>query len=94
MILIVFILFIVFRLLTILMNYRKEINGRVNLLLPDPMHQIDLGVIFRLIMAIIRKYWERVLQFLKEGNEGLAAKKLQARLNLVLARRTQQDGRM
>ena len=76
------------------MNYRKEINGRVNLLLPDPMHQIDLGVIVRLIMAILRKYWERVLQFLKEGNEGLAAKKLQARLNLVLARRTQQDGRM
>ena len=76
------------------MNYRKEINGRVNLLLPDPMHQIDLGVIVRFIMAILRKYWERVLQFLKEGNEGLAAKKLQARLNLVLARRTQQDGRM
>jgi hypothetical protein len=31
---------------------------------------------------------------LKEGNEGLAAKKLQARLNLLLARRTGQDGRM
>ncbi len=76
------------------MNYRKEINGRVNLLLPDLMHQIDLGVIVRLIMAILRKYWERVLQLLKEGNEGLAAKKLQALLNLVLARRTQQDGRM
>ena len=76
------------------MNYRKAINGRVNLLLPDPMHQIDLGVIVRFIMAILRKYWECVLQFLKEGNEGLAAKKLQALLNLVLARRTQQDGRM
>jgi hypothetical protein len=64
------------------------------LLMKDPMHQMDLGVIVRLIMAILRKYWERVLQFLKEGNEGLAAKKLQARLNLLLARRTGQDGRM
>ena len=64
------------------------------LLMKDPMHQIDLGVIVRLIMAILRNYWECVLQFLKEGNEGLAAKKLQARLNMVLARRTGQDGRM
>ena len=64
------------------------------LLMKDPMHQMDLGVIVRLIMAILRKYWECVLQFLKEGNEGLAAKKLQARLDMVLAHRTGKDGRM
>ena len=44
----------------------------------DCMHQIDLGVIIRLIMAILKKYWECVLQFLKEGSEGLAANKLAA----------------
>ncbi len=44
------------------------------LLMRDGMHQIDLGVIIRLIMAILRKYWECVLQFLGEDKEGLAAK--------------------
>ena len=63
------------------------------LLMKDPMHQIDLGVIVRLIMAILRKYWECVLQFLSEGCEGLAAKKLQARLCKVLERRSGPDGR-
>jgi hypothetical protein len=58
----------------------------------DGMHQIDLGVIIRLIMAILRKYWECVLQFLGEGQEGLAAKKLEARFKKVLDRRTGQDG--
>ena len=61
------------------------------LLMRDGMHQIDLGVIIRLIMAILRKYWECVLQFLGEGQEGLAAKKLEARFKKVLDRRTGQD---
>ena len=62
------------------------------LLMRDSMHQIDLGVIIRLIMAILRKYWECVLQFFEEGKEGLAAKKLSERLQKVLGRRTGQDG--
>ncbi len=57
----------------------------------DGMHQIDLGVIIRLIMAILRKYWECVLQFLGDDKEGLAAKKLEARFRKVLDRRTGQD---
>jgi hypothetical protein len=62
------------------------------LLMRDGMHQIDLGVIIRLIMAILRKYWECVLQFLGEDKAGLAAKKLEARFKKVLDRRTGQDG--
>ena len=63
------------------------------LLMKDPMHQIDLGVIIRLIMAILKKYWECVLKFLPEGSDGLAAKKLQAQLCKVLERRSGPDGR-
>ncbi len=63
------------------------------LLLKDPMHQIDLGVIIRLIMVILRKYWEDVLQYLKKGSDGLAAKKLQARLCKLLKRRSGDGGR-
>jgi hypothetical protein len=63
------------------------------LLLRDSMHQIDLGVIIRLIMAILRKYWDDVLQFLKDGSDGLAAKKLQERLLRLLARRVGKDGK-
>ena len=59
----------------------------------DSMHQIDLGVIVRLIMAILRKYWEDVLQWLGDEFAGLAAKKLQQRLCKVLERRIDQDGR-
>ena len=62
------------------------------LLMRYSMHQIDLGVIIRLIMAMLKKYWLCVLQFLKEGSEGLAAKKLFTRLQKVLGRRTGQDG--
>ena len=62
------------------------------LLMKDPMHQIDLGIIIRLIMAILKKYWENVLQFFEEGSEGLAAKKLTERIRKVLDRRTGQDG--
>jgi hypothetical protein len=57
------------------------------LLLRDSMHQIDLGVFILLIMAILRKYWDDVLQFLKDGSDGLEAKKLQERLCKLLARR-------
>jgi hypothetical protein len=63
------------------------------LLMKDSMHQIDLGVIVRLIMAILRKYWEDVLQWLGDEFAGLAAKKLQQRLCKVLERRIDQDGR-
>jgi hypothetical protein len=63
------------------------------LLLRDSIHQIDLGVIIRLILAILRKYWDDVLQFLKDGSDGLAAKKLQERLLRLLARRVRNDGK-
>ena len=62
------------------------------LLMKDPMHQIDLGIIIRLIMAILKKYWECVLQYFAEGTENLAAKKLQALLNALLHRRSGPDG--
>ena len=61
------------------------------LLMRDSMHQIDLGVIIRLIMAILKRYWECVLQFLEEGAEGLAAKKLGERLRKALDRRSGSD---
>jgi hypothetical protein len=44
-------------------------------------------------MAILRKYWDDVLQFLKDGSDGLAAKKLQERLCKLLARRVGKDGK-
>ncbi len=49
--------------------------------------------IIRLIMAILRKYWDDVLQFLKDGSDGLAAKQLQERLCKLLARRVGKDGK-
>ena len=62
------------------------------MLMRDHMHQIDLGIIIRLISAILKKYWEDVLIFLKEGLEGLAAKRLEERLRRALARRTGRNG--
>jgi hypothetical protein len=59
----------------------------------DSMHQIDLGVIIRLIMAILRIYWDDVLQYLKNGSDGLAAKKLKEQLAKLLARRVGKNGR-
>jgi hypothetical protein len=41
----------------------------------DSMHRIELGVIIRLIMAILKKYWDDVLQYLRDGSDGLVAKK-------------------
>ena len=63
------------------------------LLMKDSMHQIDLGVIIRLIMAILKEYWESILQFLREGMEGLAANRLSARFLKALDRRAGPDGR-
>jgi hypothetical protein len=62
------------------------------MLMRDYMHQTDLGVIIRLIQAILNKYWECVLQFLKERLEGLAAKRLDERLRLALARHIGRNG--
>ncbi len=58
----------------------------------DGMHAIDLGAIIRLILAILRKYWECVEKELDQ--EGLAAATLEARLRMYLARRTGPDDRM
>ena len=55
----------------------------------DGMHAIDLGALIRLILAILRKYWECVEKEL--GQEGLAAALLEARLRMYLARRTGPD---
>ncbi len=62
------------------------------LLVRDHMHQIDLGVIIRLISAILKKYFECVLQFLDEGKAGLAAQRLEERLRRALARSTGRNG--
>jgi len=60
------------------------------MLMKDPMHAIDLGVIVTLIKAILRKYYECVEN--KLGFLGRAATKLQARFNNMLSARTGPDG--
>jgi hypothetical protein len=69
--------------------------GSESLLMKESMHQINLGVAIRLIMTILREYWEDVLQYLKHGSDGLAARKLQARLCKLLECRSASgnDGR-
>ncbi len=62
------------------------------MLMKDSMYQIDLGVIVRLITAILKKYWECVLQYLADGKEGLVAQKLEQRFRAVLERSTGRDG--
>ncbi len=52
------------------------------MLLRDFMHAIDLGAIIRLIMAILRKYFECIEKILDK--EGLAASRLEARLRMYL----------
>lgn len=65
----------------------------VHQMLPrDGMHAIDLGAIIRLILAIIRKYFECVEKVLDV--EGLAASRLEKRMRQCLARRTGPDGQM
>lgn len=60
------------------------------MLMRDPMHQIDLGAIVHLIRAILRKFKECVESVLDKP--GLAARKLQQRFELMLAKRTTHGG--
>ena len=55
------------------------------MLMRDPMHQVDLGAIVHLIRAILRKFLECVETAL--AKPGLAARKLRKRLELMLAKR-------
>jgi hypothetical protein len=60
------------------------------MLMRDPMHQIDLGAIIHLIKAILRKFNECVETALDQC--GLAAKRLGQRFQLMLAKRNGRDG--
>ena len=60
------------------------------MLMRDPMHQIDMGAIVHLIRAILRKFKECVETAL--DMPGLAARKLRQRFELMLGKRTTQDG--
>jgi len=60
------------------------------MLMRDPMHQIDLGAIIHLIKAILRKFNECVEAALEQY--GLAAKRLGQRFQLMLAKRKGRDG--
>jgi hypothetical protein len=60
------------------------------MLMRDPMHQVDLGVIVHLIKAILRKFRESVETALKIP--GRAARRLSDRFDLMLAKRKGPDG--
>jgi hypothetical protein len=60
------------------------------MLMRDPMHQIDLGVILHLIRAILRKFKEVVEDVLRKP--GLAASKMSARVRLMLKKTDGQNG--
>lgn len=60
------------------------------MLMRDPMHQVDLGAIIHLIRAILRKFKECVETVL--DMPGLAAKKLRHRFQLMLAKRSSHGG--
>ena len=60
------------------------------MIMRDPMHQIDLGAIMHLIRAILRKFAECVEAALDKV--GLAAKRLGERFRLMLAKRSGRDG--
>ena len=60
------------------------------MLMRDPMHQVDLGVIVHLIRAILRKFEECVEKVL--DIPGRAVARLQARFELMLAKRKGADG--
>ena len=60
------------------------------MLMRDPMHQIDLGVILHHIKAVLRKYKECVEDIL--GITGKAAEKLGLRIQNMLKRREGPDG--
>ena len=61
------------------------------MLMRDPMHQIDHGVIIYLLRAILWHYIESVEKKLQVPFES-AAHKLTARLNMVLGRRSGENG--
>jgi hypothetical protein len=60
------------------------------MLMRDPMHQVDLGVIIHLIKAILRKFRETVETALKIP--GRAARRLNERFSMMLAKRKGPDG--
>jgi hypothetical protein len=60
------------------------------MLMRDPMHQVDLGVIVHLIRAILRKFEESVEKAL--NIPGRAVARLQERFVLMLAKRKGADG--
>ena len=60
------------------------------MLMRDPMHQVDLGVIIHLIKAILRKFRETVETALKIP--GRAARRLNERFYMMLAKRQGPDG--
>lgn len=60
------------------------------MLMRDPMHQVDLGVIVHLIRAILRKFEECIENVL--NIPGRAVARLQARFELMLAKRQGADG--
>ena len=60
------------------------------MLMRDPMHQVDLGAIVHLIKAIFRKYLESVETAL--GIPGRAAAMLKQRFELMFLKRTGPDG--
>ncbi len=59
------------------------------MLMRDPMHQIDLGAIVHLIRAILRKFKECVEIALDKV--GLAAKQLRQRFELMITKRNGPD---
>ncbi len=60
------------------------------MLMRDPMHQVDLGAIIHLIRAILRKFEECVETAL--NIPGRAASRLQERFKLMLSKRKGADG--
>ena len=60
------------------------------MLMRDPMHQVDLGAIVHLIKAILRKYLECVETAL--GIAGRAASRLKERFELMFMKREGPDG--
>jgi hypothetical protein len=60
------------------------------MLMRDPMHQVDLGVIVHLIKAILRKYSDCVESIL--GIPGRAAARLKERFGLLFSKHKGHDG--
>jgi hypothetical protein len=60
------------------------------MLMRDPMHQVDLGVIVHLVKAILRKYSDCVESIL--GIPGRAAARLKERFGLLFSKHKGHDG--